>query len=1493
MKRFKKLLSILAAVAVILGALPLSVSADRPDLDYPEILCDQEIVVTAENNGGSVIYKFFPQEDGIYKFYSYNNNCDTVGRIFDYNMSELAYDDDSGEDNNFSVLCKMSAETVYALKAEPTWGADEIEYSIKITKADFPVLTEEQPVNVALNIDNREYVKFTPEVGGWYHIYAYDASYDCHPTFTLCDDSLQALSGYNDHESIAFNFVAGKTYYIETRFRAYSGTEYGIYFVAVEKAVPASSLSITYSWGSPVDSITDYEGETCNLYAELQPQNAIPETISWSSDESDIASVDDDGTVHLNSAGTAKITATSQNGLSAEIPVQVKTPLLLTEDVPLKVTINDDNYERMKFIPKTDGWYSIYAYDMSNSNIPGFRLYDENLEWLDSGGNSLGFEFVAGKTYYIETYFRSYDGEYATYYVAAEKAVPASSIEITDGYKTIDSITGYEGDAYYLSAEFQPYNAIPETVSWSSDESDIASVYEDGTVHLNSVGTTKITATSKNGLSAEIPVEVKTPPVLTEDNPVKVTVNNNHTERMKFIPETDGWYYIYAYDISNNDTAGFHLYNENLEWLDGSWADSFKFEFVAGKTYYIWTYSYGSEDVTFSVAAEKAVPASSIEITDGYMPIDSITGYEGDFYHVSAELYPENAIPETVSWSSDGSDAASVDEYGTVYLNSVGTTVITATSQNGIKADCRVTVKPIPEIHLNERKTVNITESDQYCYYSFTPEKDGYYAFYSISDSDTYGYILDSEKYELARDDQGGENSNFKVKYFLNAGEIYFLRAEYYDSLETGSFEVCVEETVRATNLEIVSPPSDTGYIAEEPQIDYEGLKLKLTWSDGSVTYWSYDDDDWEINGERIYINLTDFENTGRVYIYCGDLQTFFEVHPVENPVARIEIVNPSVVGPLIENFDGNWENSYGDEYFKYTPSLSDLQIRIYYTDGTNKTASYYDYVDGYGFHSNDNQQEEHWTVGSDNRLEISYLGRSAYLSVTVIKNPVERIEIVNPSVVKPLIENADGYWDDWSADEEYFYYYKPDLSDLKIRIYYTNGTNKTVWFDDYDVNGSYVDGYYFYLYDNQEEERWTLGDDNYIVISYLGKSAYLPITVIENPVDYITIDSAPTREYIFGDSYYGWLYDDGEYGFSPYDFTGLVLTLHYKDGSTKTYTDADIDERNIDGHSFDIEYERFLHESDLGYIPVTFNYMGKSAEYTVLLKESPVSSIEIVKAPDITEYHCGFLPDLMGTQIKITYKDGKSKIVTIDESNIKYGFDASYFVQQVDIDGYTMILDNWYDDEIEVNYLGAHCLAKGIIQINYEDFSDVKVSNVSENGKGMAVTLLLPDGKNETFIINPFQLDNRELYNRDGIKVIDYDGYSKTSNGILFYSITSYYTYDRLDHYAIQFFGYGYDNVITVYPENTQPGDTNGDGAIDGADLVVLKKYLFAFAGDSAEFDFTDVNNDGATDIRDLIALKKLLINYIPSPNAETVINGDYAYGELAYDNKLSRANT
>ena len=103
------------------------------------------------------------------------------------------------------------------------------------------------------------------------------------------------------------------------------------------------ATGITINEGGYWDTFELYEGETKQLTATIQPENTTDKTVTWSSNNTSVATVDQNGLVTALGIGTARITATTSNGLSNSTNIRVKAVPVV---VPESITINEktDSY---------------------------------------------------------------------------------------------------------------------------------------------------------------------------------------------------------------------------------------------------------------------------------------------------------------------------------------------------------------------------------------------------------------------------------------------------------------------------------------------------------------------------------------------------------------------------------------------------------------------------------------------------------------------------------------------------------------------------------------------------------------------------------------------------------------------------------------------------------------------------------------------------------------------------------------------------------------------------------------------------------------------------------------------------------------------------------------------------------------------------------------------------------------------------------------------
>lgn len=95
--------------------------------------------------------------------------------------------------------------------------------------------------------------------------------------------------------------------------------------------IPVSKVSL------PANAEVTITGTT-PLTAQVLPENATTKTLTWSSSDNNIATVDNSGVVKGVSEGTVTIRATAQNGIYGECTISVKKSVVEADGITLEVT---------------------------------------------------------------------------------------------------------------------------------------------------------------------------------------------------------------------------------------------------------------------------------------------------------------------------------------------------------------------------------------------------------------------------------------------------------------------------------------------------------------------------------------------------------------------------------------------------------------------------------------------------------------------------------------------------------------------------------------------------------------------------------------------------------------------------------------------------------------------------------------------------------------------------------------------------------------------------------------------------------------------------------------------------------------------------------------------------------------------------------------------------------------------------------------------------
>ncbi len=227
-------------------------------------------------------------------------------------------------------------------------------------------------------------------------------------------------------------------------------------------------------------------GASQNLYVVFEPSNASDRTISWSSSNSSVVSVDASGKITALNPGSAIITAKSRDGgytSSATIEVGGNTNII---DVS-SIGFNKSIYE----VGINSTAQSIINYNPSNATYKAVTFVSSNPSVATVDENGLIKGISAGNT--VITATTKHGNAKATVNVRV-KNIPASSVSLNQTEVSLN-----KNGIFTLSAQVNPNNASDKTVNYSSNNNNVAVVDKYGTITAKESGTAIITVTPNGG----------------------------------------------------------------------------------------------------------------------------------------------------------------------------------------------------------------------------------------------------------------------------------------------------------------------------------------------------------------------------------------------------------------------------------------------------------------------------------------------------------------------------------------------------------------------------------------------------------------------------------------------------------------------------------------------------------------------------------------------------------------------------------------------------------------------------------------------------------------------------------------------------------------------------------------------------------------------------------------------------------------------------------
>ena len=269
-----------------------------------------------------------------------------------------------------------------------------------------------------------------------------------------------------------------------------NGKTAGCTVTVSKKEIPITEVRLNKS------TETLKEGDTTTLTATVLPENTTDsKSVSWRSSNSEVATVDANGTVTAKRAGTAVITATSTNGKTAGCTVTVSK-----KEIPITEISLDKSSATLTEGETTTLTATVLPENTTDSKNVSWRSSNSEVATVDANGTVTAKR--AGTAVITAT---STNGKSAGCTVTvSKKEIPITEISLDKSSATLT-----EGETTTLTATVLPENTTDsKSVSWSSSNSEVATVDANGTVTAKRAGTVVITATSTNGKTAGCTVTV-------------------------------------------------------------------------------------------------------------------------------------------------------------------------------------------------------------------------------------------------------------------------------------------------------------------------------------------------------------------------------------------------------------------------------------------------------------------------------------------------------------------------------------------------------------------------------------------------------------------------------------------------------------------------------------------------------------------------------------------------------------------------------------------------------------------------------------------------------------------------------------------------------------------------------------------------------------------------------------------------------------------------
>lgn len=400
-------------------------------------------------------------------------------------------------------------------------------------------------------------------------------------------------------------------------------------------------------------------GQTYTIKVTATPADATEYTLTWSSLDNTIATVDEKGTITGKAVGKTVIMATSATGGIVYCNVIVKAA----------ATALQLNYSEKTVVI---GDYL----DIKATIIPSNAASTVNVVWKSSKPsvatiNSSGrLKAIKGGTTVITA--KTSDGKFTSFCIinVVEKV---TSIKLNKNYYRVGL-----GKSYTLVATVKTNAATNPKLKWTSSNTKIATVDQKGKVSAKAIGTVTITAAAQDGSGVKATSTIRVVRAATSITLNRTSVNTvvGRSFTLKATVRPTNATFKTVYWTSSDKSVAIVDSNGRVTALkDGTVTIKASAKDNSGKY------------ATAFVIVSKRVPANSVTIIN-----QNLTMVVGETTTIQKAINPTTST-DTYIWQSDNKTVASVDSSsGRVTARTPGIASVTVMTESGKMATTRITV---------------------------------------------------------------------------------------------------------------------------------------------------------------------------------------------------------------------------------------------------------------------------------------------------------------------------------------------------------------------------------------------------------------------------------------------------------------------------------------------------------------------------------------------------------------------------------------------------------------------------------------------------------------------------------------------------------------------------------------------------------------------------------------------------------------------------------